>query len=108
MRIEEFDPAVGRHLVLMLDNRFGPPSVWRVRSTLAEIVPAFGQVPKMIDNASADKRVAERVECDPPGVAGSLAEDFKFFRAGIDAEHGAGEFVFSAILFDDRGIENTV
>lgn len=75
---------------------------------MAQIVRALGQMPQVIDDASADKRAPFAVESDSPRVAGPLAKEFELLRPRMDSEQSAGEIEFAAILFDDRSIEDTV
>ena len=53
-RVDIRDAAVRSELVLMLNNRFDLPSVRWIGATLAMVVAGLGQVPQVIDDASAD------------------------------------------------------
>ena len=107
-RIEILDAAIGRHLVFVLYDRIREPSVWRVGTTLSQIVGRFSQVPKMIDHAGAHESAPLMIKSNTPRIAGPLAKQIEFLCDWVDAKKRASEVEYSTILFNDRAIENTV
>ena len=90
--VEVVDAAVGRLLMLVLDDAFDLPRERRIRTALTVVVAGLDQMPQMVDHARADERFPLVVEGDPPRVARPLAEDLELARTRMDAEHRAGEF----------------
>ena len=75
--VEVVEAAVGRLLMLVLDDRVDLPGERRIRAALAMVIAGLGQVPEMVDDAGADEGAALGVPGDAPGVARPLAEQLK-------------------------------
>ena len=72
--VEILDTTVSCHLMLVLDDGVGEPSVWRRRATLSNVVRRLRQMPKMVDNTGTNECAPLMIESDAPRVAGSLTE----------------------------------
>ena len=75
--VEVVDAAVGRLLVLVVDDRLDRPGERRIRAALADVVAGLDQVPEVVDHAGAREERALGVDGDAPGVARPLAEDLE-------------------------------
>ena len=49
--VEKVNSAVGRLLVLVLDDRFNFPGMGRVGAPLAVVISGFNEMPQMVDDA---------------------------------------------------------
>ena len=92
----------------MLDDRFRKEGVGRIGAALTTVVCRLAEVPQVIDHACANKRASFMIEGHSPWIAGTLAEQFKLFRARIDTKQSAGKIKSFTILLDDRSIEYTI
>ena len=108
VRVEVLDTAISGHLVLVLDDRLGPPSMRWIGTTLTQVITGFGQMPKVIDHAGANERATDGVKSYSPGIAGSFAKDLELLGAWMNSKHRAGELESPSVLFNDRWIKYTV
>ncbi len=72
------------------------------------VVSRFGQMPKVVDHTSADKRFAFVIKCDAPRIAGPFTKQFESMSRRVDAKHRASEVECVTILFDDAAIKHSV
>ena len=72
------------------------------------VISRFGQMPKVVDHTSADKRFAFVIKCDTPRVAGSFTKQLEPMSRRIDAKHRASEIECVAVLFDNTAIKDAV
>ena len=96
--VEIVDTAIGRFLVLMLDDAFDLPGERWIGAPLSMVVARFGQVPQVIDDAGTDEGFAVCIEGDSPGIAGSFAKDLEFPSPRMDTEQGTGDGPAGMIL----------
>ena len=105
--IEPGDAAVGRLLMLVLDDRLDLPRVRRIGPRLPVVVAGLDDVPEVIDHAGREEEAAFLVDGNPPGVARSLGVNLKLTRAGIDPPQRDGQRPARMILFE-VGVLGTV
>ena len=65
-------------------------------------------MPKVVDNACADKGTPLMIKGNTPRVACSLTKQIKFLGDWVDAKQSAREVENTILLLHDRSIENAI